>query len=196
MSIFLSLMLLAAIAQPLAAKSLPFNICAESTTWVRPSPEVQAKIWNMGRYKGMPGEPHEWTHDFIVIDDPLSASIAYDVSNLTGLWTEPPPENKCATDETNRRSGGDWIEVLALLHRVTRVTHENNTYTVTVDPAGRGFQAVYIRRMNPSAVLRFVTQDGKELERWDESAPPNRVKNELPPGTRIILPNGQKIISK
>jgi hypothetical protein len=29
-----------------------------------------------------------------------------------------------------------------------------------------------------------------ELEKWDESAPPNRVKNEVPPGTRIIMPNG------
>src|SRR5580765_1467095 len=42
-------------------------------------------------------------------------------------------------------------------------------------------------------LLRFVTPDGKELERWDESAPPDRVKNEVPPGTRIIGPNGEII---
>src|SRR2546425_2026357 len=36
---------------PLSAQPVPFDICAESTTWVRPSPEVQAKIWNDGRYK-------------------------------------------------------------------------------------------------------------------------------------------------
>jgi len=42
-------------------------------------------------------------------------------------------------------------------------------------------------------VLRFLTPDGKELEKWDESAPPNRVKNEVPPGTRIIGPNGEII---
>jgi len=52
---------------------------------------------------------------------------------------------------------------------------------------------VYIRRLNPSAVLRFVTTDGRELERWDESDRPDRVKNEVPPGTRIIGPNGEII---
>lgn len=62
-----------------------------------------------------------------------------------------------------------------------------NTYTVTVEPAGAGFQMIYIPRMNPSVVLRFITPDGKELERWDESAPPNRVKNDVPPGT-VVLP--------
>jgi hypothetical protein len=87
------------------------------------------------------------------------------------------------TDE-NSRSGN---------HRVTRISHDDNTYTITVAPTGAGFQSIMFRRLNPSAVLRFVTADGKELEKWDESAPPNRVKNEVPPGTRIIGPNGEII---
>jgi len=184
-----------AFARPLAAQQpIPFGFCAESTTWTRPSPQVQASIWSMGRYKGMAHEPYEWTHDFIVVDDPLSASIAYDVRNLTGLWTDPPPFNKCDTNLRNRREGGnEWIEAWVLLHRVVQVTHENNTYTITVEPIGKGFQLVYFRRMSPNAVFLFITIDGKELERWDESAPPNRVKNEVPPGTRIIGPNGEII---
>src|SRR5262249_21733597 len=64
--------------------------------------------------------------------------------------------------------------------------HDNNTYTFTVEATGKGFQRIYVRRMNVSAVLRFVTPDGKELERWDESAPPDQVKNAVPPGTVII----------
>jgi hypothetical protein len=52
---------------------------------------------------------------------------------------------------------------------------------------------IYIPRMNPSVVLRFVTPDGKELERWDESGPLDRVKNAVAPGKRIIAPNGQVI---
>jgi hypothetical protein len=58
------------------------------------------------------------------------------------------------TDE-NSRSGD---------HRVIQVRHDANTYTITVEPTGGGFQSILIRRLNPSAVLRFVTADGKELE--------------------------------
>jgi hypothetical protein len=49
-----------------------------------------------------------------------------------------------------------------------------------VEPTGAGFQSIMFRRLNPKAVFRFVTADGKELEKVDESAPPNRVKNEIP----------------
>jgi len=66
-------------------------------------------------------------------------------------------------------------------------------YIITVEPVGAGFQMIYIPRMNPSVVLRFVTPDGKELERWDESGPLDRVKNAVAPGKRIIAPNGQVI---
>jgi len=48
-------------------------------------------------------------------------------------------------------------------------------------------------RLNPRVVLRFVTPDGKELERWDESDRPDKVINAVPPGTRIIGPNGEII---
>ena len=34
-------------AKPLMAESIPFVICAESTTWTCPEPEVQAKdLWH------------------------------------------------------------------------------------------------------------------------------------------------------
>jgi hypothetical protein len=161
-------------ALALTGQTIPFEICAESRTWTRPSPEVQAKIWNMGIYDGFGRAAYEWTHNFIVLDDPLSASGDYHLRNLSGLWTEPPPVNKC--DQNNRRNGNEWIEVSLLLHRVTQVTHTGNSYTITVEPSGKGFQFVYIHRLNPSAVLRFVTPDGKELEVWDEFAPPNKVK--------------------
>ena len=61
-----------------------------------------------------------------------------------------------------------WV----LLQRVTNVQRDNNTYTFTVEPTGRSFQSIFIRRLNPVVVLRFVTPDGRELERWDESDPP------------------------
>ena len=123
---------------------MPFDICAESTTWVRPSPEVQAKLWNDPTYSGLTRDSYKWTHNFLVIDEPLSAV---------------------------------WV----LLHRVTEVRHDANTYTVIVEPTGKGFQFVFIHRLNPKAVVRFVTPDGKELERWDESAPLRQFNNAVPP---------------
>jgi hypothetical protein len=45
-----------------AAESVPFDICAESTTWVRPSPQMQqTKIWNDPRYK-------DFARDAICVD--------------------------------------------------------------------------------------------------------------------------------
>ena len=160
------------VARPLMAERIPFEVCTESTTWTRPTPEVQAKIWNDGRYKDEAGTAYAWTHNFIVIGEPESASIPYHLMNESGLWTAAPGTfSKCYSP---RREGREWIEVWSLLHQVKEVRHDNNTYTITVEPRGKGFQFVYIRRLNPSAVVRFVTPDGKELETWDESDPPGR----------------------
>ena len=178
---------------PLAAQSVPFDVCVESTTWVRPSPQMQqTKIWNNPRYKdGRDG--YAWTHNFVVIADFQSLNVTVTLTNLAGLWTVKPLwVQKCYVDQ--RRSRVEWIEVWSLLHRVKEIQNDGNTYTVVVEPSGKGFQWIFIRRLNPiSAVIRFITPDGKELEEWDESAPPNRVKNEVPPGTRIIGPNGEII---
>jgi hypothetical protein len=180
-------------AMPLAAQPVPFEVCAESRTWVRPSPEVQSKIWNDPRYTGFARDAYAWTHNFLVVGDPESTNEFGYLSNLSGLWTAHVEENASKCSGSTRRSGYEWIEVWSLLHRVASVTRDANTYTVTVVPDGKGFQGIYIRRMNPSVVLRFVTQDGRELERWDESAPPRPSNNTVPPGTRIVAPNGQVI---
>jgi hypothetical protein len=145
----------------------------------------------MGRYRGFQHDPYEWGHNFLIV--PNSASIAYDLRNMSGLWTAPPL-GQCHSAKNPQEREYEWIEVWVLLHRVTQITRGNNTYTITVEPTSAGYESIMFRRLNPSAVLRFVTADGRELERWDESAPPNRVKNEVPPGTRIIGPNGQIIV--
>src|SRR5690242_6143016 len=109
--------------------------------------------------------------------------MAYGLRNLSGLWTTRDSLSQCASDN-KPISGYEWIAVWALLHRVKEITHENNTYTITVNRWARDSNSLF-RRLNPKAVLRFVT-DGQELQRWDESDRPDRVKNEVPPETRII----------
>lgn len=206
MSISFHILLLStlAVAQPLAAESVPFEVCIQANTWLRPSPEVQAKVWDDPRYKSFAREAYEWTHDFFVFSDPQSTSVHGEFSKLSGVWTALPWQvadvlryddnaiaawtatHEQAVDKCpSPRSGYEWIEVWSLFHRVRQVQRDNNTYTVTVEPTVAGFQMIYIRRLDRSAVLRFVTPDGKELERWDESAPPNQAKNVLPPGTVV-----------
>jgi hypothetical protein len=192
--VYATLLVTFLVAKPLAAQPIPFDICAESRTWTRPTPEVQAKIWNDGRYRDLGPRAYAWTHNFIFIGDPRSASIPYHLMNESGLWTAAPGTfGKCYSDEYQRRSGYEWIEVWSLLHRAREVRRDANTYTIIVEPTTKGFQFVFIRRLNPSVVLRFVTPDGKELEKWDESDPPDRVQQMVLPDAVIRAPNGEAI---
>src|SRR5438094_4905259 len=105
-AVLLSLFLFAA---SLSAQPIPFEICAESTTWVRPSPEVQAKVWNDARYKDFARDAYPWTHNFMMIDDPMSASVTGTLSYLSGLWTaEQDWRDKCYGTQ---RNSFEWIEV-------------------------------------------------------------------------------------
>jgi len=75
------------VAKLLAAERVPFDICAESITWTRRSPEVQAKIWNDPRYSNFARDAYAWTHNFSVVLDPESTNELGYLSNLSGLST-------------------------------------------------------------------------------------------------------------
>jgi hypothetical protein len=162
-------------SQTALAEPVPFDVCAESSTWMRPSPELQAnKVWKDARYTGFGKDPYAWTHDFLVLDDYVNISSIVTVTNLSGLWTVKNQWlHKCFLDQ--QRGRAEWVEMLSLLHRVKEIQHDGNTYTVVVEPSGKGFQWLFIRRVKGARVLRFVTPEGKELEAWDESAPPAKL---------------------
>ena len=106
--------------------------------------------------------------------------------NESGLWTAAPGTfSKCYSP---RPEGREWIEVWSLLHQVKEVRHDNNTYTITVEPRGKGFQFVYIRRLNPSAVVRFVTPD-LTARNWRRGMNPTRPADgtDVRPGRRNLL---------
>src|SRR5215831_16106562 len=105
-------------SQPASAETIPFQVCAESTTWTRPSKELQTnKIWNDSRYKGFGKDAYSWTHDFLVLDDFVNPSSIVGVTNLSGLWTAKTLWlDKCYLDQ--QRSAANWIAVLSLLNRV------------------------------------------------------------------------------
>jgi hypothetical protein len=154
------------------AESVPFETCAESSTWTRPSRELQTiKIWNDSRYKGFGNDAYAWTHNFLVLDEVVDVSGILAVTNLSGLWTVKNQWlQKCYLAQERGVSG--WIQVLLLFHRVKEIQHNGNTYTVVIEPLGKGFHWVFIRRLNGWGVLRFVTSQGNQLEVWDERAVP------------------------
>jgi len=156
-------------SQTALAESVPFKVCAGSSTWMRPSPDLQArKIWDDTRYKGFGKDAYAWTHDFLVLNEYLDVSSIIAVTNLSGLWTVKTQWlHKCYLDQPPNPTS---IQVLSLLHRVKEIQHNGNTYTVVVEPSGKGFQWVFIRRLDTWGVLRFVTPQGEQLAVWDEQA--------------------------
>jgi hypothetical protein len=144
--------------------AVPFDVCAESATWQRPSPDVQARIWNDPRYHDGGSQAYAWTHSFLS-SEPDSASISYHQWNMAGLWTEPS-QRQCP-----RRDGeqGQWAEIWALNHRVSGITADGFVYTVTVVPQERGYEIIQFRRPAAANVrIRFVGGDGAVVAEWVE----------------------------
>jgi hypothetical protein len=154
-------------AQPTAVL---FTVCAQSTSWTRPSPDVQSKIWSDNRFKEPGAEAYEWAHNFLPME-PDSASLAYDSQNLSGLWTELP-QSQCPRRDEER---DEWSEIWALNYYVTRITLDGLVYTVTVEPRKTGYEIIQFRR--PSSLvaalttLRFVDEGGTILDQWREISP-------------------------
>jgi hypothetical protein len=159
-------------SQAACAESVPFETCAQSSTWMRPLPELQAnKVWNDSRYTGFGKDAYAWTHDFLVLDEFMDVSGILAVINLSGLWTVKTQWlDKCYVN--HEQSTSKWIQVVSLFHHVKEIQYDANTYTVVVEPTGKGFDWIFIRRLNGWGLLRFVTPEGKQLNVWDERAVP------------------------
>jgi len=154
-------------AQQLA---VPFEICAQSDTWIRPSAEMQARIWTDPRYRDLGPRAYQWTHNFIW-NEPDSASLTYESDNLSGLWTEAK-QSQCPRRDTDRAA---WTEIWVLNYRVIGITLEDTTYTVSVVREERGYQMIQFRRADSlgarSASLKVVDENGSMLEEWSEVRP-------------------------
>ena len=154
-------------AQQLA---VPFDVCAQSDTWIRPSADMQTRIWTDPRYRDVGPGAYQWTHNFIW-NEPDSASLTYENENLSGLWTDVTP-SQCPRRDANRTA---WTEIWVLNYRVIRITLDDMTYTVNVLREERGYQIIQFRRADSlgarNASLKFVDENGAILEEWSEESP-------------------------
>jgi len=165
-------LIIAAVAASAASeqpRTVPHTLCAKSDTWMRPSADVQSKIWNDNRYKDHWFTSYAWTHDFIwsAAD---SASIAYHNGNVTGLWTAEMPASRCP-----RRGAEPWTEIWALNHHVTGITIDGLEFTVTAEHRDSGFEIIQFRRPRflgeSLTTMRFMNGDRQILDEWYEARP-------------------------
>lgn len=153
-----------------AQMTVPFDVCAQSDDWKRPSADVQSQIWNDARYKERGPRAYQWAHNFLW-NEPDSASIAYENENLSGVWTDMRP-NQCPRRDSER---GKWTEIWTLNYHVAGVSLTARDYTITVAPRERGYEIIQFRRPetlgDSRTTLRFVTAEGNVLTEWRETSP-------------------------
>jgi hypothetical protein len=150
--------------------NVPFFVCARSETWIRPSANVQSKIWNDPRYRDTGPKAYEWTHSFIPVE-PDSASIQFSIMNQSGVWTDPET-NRCPWRGAQR---GKWTEIWSLNYHVAAAQLRGVIFTITVEPRERGYEIIQLQRPETlgesRATLRFVTVEGNVLTQWRETSP-------------------------
>lgn len=150
--------------------AVPFDMCARSETWARPSPNVQSKVWNDARYQHAGPTAFEWTHSFIP-NEPDSASTTYSTMNLSGVWTDVET-NRCPRRDSER---GRWTEIWSLNYHVTGISLTGLVYTLTVAPRERGYEIIQFRRPQTlgasRTTLRIITAEGNVLAEWMETSP-------------------------
>jgi hypothetical protein len=150
-------------------EELPFEVCGESTTWVRPSEEEQNAKWRTYKCTDEQCEQnikYPWTHYFFVVYG--SASIENSLENLSGLWTLQG-EERAGCYERERHEAVlrlETAEVWVLLHRVRQVKHLGAFYAIVVELTERGVQFVQFPRSAEKVplTLYFVTADGQQID--------------------------------
>lgn len=155
-------------------EQIPFEICGESTTWIRPTEEEQkAKWWDNLRYAGAADEviQYPWTHNFFVAYG--HASLDYDLENLSGLWTlASDVRSKCLEPERQDAILKlEKAEVWLLFHRVKDLRRTGSDYYIVVSPAEKGVQFVQFARPVEKVplTLHIVTEKGQEVEKIIEA---------------------------
>jgi hypothetical protein len=144
-----------------------FEICGESTSWTRPSESDQdTKWWRSGRYAGLDEQAvkYPWTHGFFVTYG--SASLEYDLINLSGLWTLPGDARTKCLEQSDTILKLQTAELWALYHRVKGITRLNTCYVVTVESVDTGVQFVHFSRPKDHLpmTLHFVDENGQEID--------------------------------
>jgi hypothetical protein len=195
---------------PSLSPSIPFTICQTSTTSTRPSEEEHAEVvWNVPRRQAVPRAMHWWQFQQDVYRYMGGNSEMFDMWSELGLWASDDPCT-CAENRIKDIVTGRIVEVWTLNHCVLAAQRQGHVYTVTVDPAGTGYQVMHLpapgvtspitSRALITATLHLVDTAGREIDPLPETTPWNvalitreavtvtSTAVDNPPSTQVMIP--------
>lgn len=156
----------------LEGETVDFHICGEAAQWSRPTEQQQNSVWKSARYADVADTVllDAWNEDFVLAG--ASASVEYDVINLSGLWSVPADTRSSCLDEANRRAiqAGSIAEIWMLRHTVSDVRKVDEAeYVIQVESRATGVQFIHFSRGQEPITLVFADRKGVEIERIVES---------------------------
>lgn len=155
------------------AADIPFDVCGEVQSWVRPTRAAQLKkLQSLPRYaSNQTSQPVKslsqrfWQQDVFSFTQ-YGLSLRMEPIYLSGLWTVEDTLWKCYNAATiTQLNAGKTAEVWVLSHRVTRIQWTGKQYVMTVQPARTGVQFIQFprRESRSSLPLKVVTDRGAKL---------------------------------
>lgn len=160
-------------------QDVPYDICLESKTWLRPTEAEQREhIWRDPRYgseeiqKTLP----QWTEDFLVYGG--GANEQGKLIDWGGFWTAAGQitqkrDKLCQHRQADVSRLGKQAEIWLKYHHLITLKRLDNTVVFVVEPQRQGFAVIDFLRHGPDPLqFIFVTADGQEIIRIKESQPP------------------------
>lgn len=162
-----------AVANSESSSSVAFEVCAEVTSWQRPSEEEQAKQFGRDARYGeaiqddalKSASTQFWTHDIISFTT-YGLSARMEPVNLSGVWTAADDLWGCYENDTTMAiNQGDRAEAWLLNQRIVGLDWQSDRYVMTVEPAATGMQVVLFERIDEQATLPLsvVTTRGETV---------------------------------
>ena len=158
-------------AQPTV--DIPFEVCGEAQTWVRPTKAEQAKkLQSLPRYSNelasqpLKGLAQRFWQQQVFSFTQYGLSLRMEPIYFSGLWTVEDTLWKCYNaNNVTQINAGKTAEVWVLSHRVTRIQWTGEQYVMVVQPAQTGVQFIqFPRRESRSTLpLKVITEAGTKL---------------------------------
>ncbi|MBD1921497.1 hypothetical protein H6F77_10380 [Microcoleus sp. FACHB-831] len=156
----------------LSSREIPFEICGESKTWVRPTATEQRRhLQNMGRGRysleviGELGGDY-WTHNIFSFTSYPGGSGTFDITHLSGFWTPQNPSRPSTCDNAiTALNSGKLARVWVLNYRVISIKWLANRYVMVVKPTSRGAQIINFSRRERQDLLPLtvVAENGRKV---------------------------------
>jgi len=156
--------------QAQSTRRIPFQICGESQSWVRPSETEQIARTKSPRYGGHGVNSRFWTDNIFLLTF-YGAAALNDPIFMSGLWTLIKDAAWADRIECHKPAAiqkinsGQLAEVWLLQHRSIRIEWQGNRYIIVVTPVERGVQFIQFPRVERQSplILKVVAENGTEL---------------------------------